>query len=94
MCLFLFKVNVLKRIAVEYSCECFLLHASVDGGVNEITRAWGDVGGIIMYVVQNSKDSMCKISSNWLITVVGEYCSVYILVALFVGGRIWLGGCI
>lgn len=65
------KVNVLKRIAMEYSCECFFLHASMDGGVNEITRAWGDVGGIIMYVVQNSKDSMCKLSSNWLITVVG-----------------------
>lgn len=64
------KVNELKRIAMEYSCDCFLLNASMDGGVNEITRAWGDVGGIIMYVVQNSKVSLCKLSSNWLITVV------------------------
>ncbi|KAJ4723907.1 putative Inositol-tetrakisphosphate 1-kinase [Melia azedarach] len=66
-----YKVSVLKRIAAEYLCDCFLLDASIDGGVNEITQVWGDVGGSIMCVVSNNKGSFRKLSGNWLITVVG-----------------------
>ncbi|KAJ0035061.1 hypothetical protein Pint_26381 [Pistacia integerrima] len=68
------KVIALKRIATEYLCDCFLLDASIDGAVNEINEAWGDNEGSILYVVSENKDAVHKLSSHWLIIVVGEYC--------------------
>ncbi|KAJ0092934.1 hypothetical protein Patl1_27027 [Pistacia atlantica] len=70
-CICLIKVIALKRIATEYLCDCFLLDASIDGVVNEINEAWGDNGGGILYVVSDNKDVVHKLSSHWLIIVVG-----------------------
>ncbi|XP_031272674.1 inositol 1,3,4-trisphosphate 5/6-kinase 4 isoform X2 [Pistacia vera] len=65
------KVIALKRIATEYLCDCFLLDASIDCVVNEINEAWGDNGGSILYVVSENKDAVHKLSSHWLIIVLG-----------------------
>ncbi|KAJ0034149.1 hypothetical protein Pint_26452 [Pistacia integerrima] len=70
-CICLIKVIALKRIATEYLCDCFLLDASIDGVVNEINEAWGDNGGGILYVVSDNKDVVHKLSSHWLIIVMG-----------------------
>ncbi|TXG72968.1 hypothetical protein EZV62_001547 [Acer yangbiense] len=64
------KVSELKRMAVEYSCECFLLNASMDDAVNQISTAWSDVGGSILYVVSHNKDSFRKLNCHWLVIVV------------------------
>ncbi|TXG68168.1 hypothetical protein EZV62_003103 [Acer yangbiense] len=65
------KVSELKRMAVEYSCECFLLNASMDDAVNQISTAWSDVGGSILYVVSHNKDSFRKLNCHWPVIVVG-----------------------
>lgn len=62
----------LKGLAGEYSWECFLLDASEDGAVNEISKAWSGVSGSILFVVSDNKDAFQKLDSRWLIVVVGE----------------------
>ncbi|KAL5733701.1 hypothetical protein ACOSQ2_033393 [Xanthoceras sorbifolium] len=65
------KVSELKRMALEYSCKCFLLDASMDGSVDE-SRAWSDAGGSILYVVSGNKDAFHKLNCHWLIIVIGN----------------------
>ncbi|XP_044465441.1 uncharacterized protein LOC123195698 [Mangifera indica] len=65
------KEIALKRIAIEYLCDCFLLDASVDGAGNELNQAWGNNGGSILYVVSDNKDAFHKLRSRWLIIVMG-----------------------
>ncbi|CAK7325008.1 unnamed protein product [Dovyalis caffra] len=66
------KVGVLKKMAIEYSFDCFLLNdESSIGGVNEITLSWGGTGGKILYLVPSSKkDAFCQLSNlGWIIVV-------------------------
>ncbi|KAK4854691.1 hypothetical protein QYF36_000223 [Acer negundo] len=65
------KVSELKRMGVEYSCECFLLNAFMDDAVNQISTAWSDVGGSILYHVSHNKDSFRKLNCHWLVIFVG-----------------------
>lgn len=64
------KVSVLKKMATEYSFDCFLLddESSVDG-VNEITLSWGGIGGKILFLVPSDKKVAFGQLSNlgWII---------------------------
>ncbi|KAJ6370583.1 hypothetical protein OIU76_028797 [Salix suchowensis] len=66
------KVSVLKKMAKEYSFDCFLLNdeSSVDG-VNEITLSWGDIGGKCLFLVpSDKKDAFGQLSNfGWIIVV-------------------------
>ncbi|KAI5557932.1 hypothetical protein BDE02_17G005100 [Populus trichocarpa] len=66
------KVSVLKKMAMEYSFDCFLLddESSVDG-VNEITLSWGGIGGKILFLVPSDKKVAFGQLNNlgWIIVV-------------------------
>ncbi|GLT73688.1 hypothetical protein SLA2020_455270 [Shorea laevis] len=60
------KVNLLKSVAEPYSCDCLLLSGcSTDAAVGEITCAWGDIRGSILYLAPNL-DALHKISCRCL----------------------------
>ncbi|KDP29550.1 hypothetical protein JCGZ_19263 [Jatropha curcas] len=65
-------VSLLEKIAMQYSFDCFALDAtSTDGGLKDITLAWGGIGGTILYVASNSKkDGFNQLSNLGWITVV------------------------
>ncbi|KDP29548.1 hypothetical protein JCGZ_19261 [Jatropha curcas] len=59
----------------KYSFDCFALDAtSADGGLKDITLAWGGIGGTILYVASNSKkDGFNQLSNlGWITVVIGE----------------------
>lgn len=63
-------------MATQYSYDCFLFNASsVHDSVKDITRAWGDIGGTILYLVSNiNQDNFIQLSNlGWLIVVLGKY---------------------
>lgn len=59
------KESLLRKMATIYSFDCFILKASsVEEDLNEITLAWGDIGGSILYLVSNSnKERFLKLSN-------------------------------
>ncbi|KAG2722344.1 hypothetical protein I3760_02G124600 [Carya illinoinensis] len=64
------KVSLLKMMTATYSFDSFLLNsASIDDAKHEIMLAWGDIGGIILYLVSSEKKEVFPKLSNcgWLI---------------------------
>lgn len=79
-------MSVLKKMAMEYSFDCFLLddESSVDG-VNEITLSWGGIGGKILFLVPSDKKVAFGQLSNlgWIIVVFGEFCLYPFVISMY-----------
>ncbi|XP_065860869.1 inositol 1,3,4-trisphosphate 5/6-kinase 4 isoform X2 [Euphorbia lathyris] len=83
------KASFLKKMATQYSFDCFMLDgSSTDGALKGINFAWGDIGGTILYVVSNDKHGSFNQLSNlgWIIIAVDaegavpcdNSCTIYI----------------
>lgn len=68
------KVNFLKRMALLHSFDSFILNAS---SINEVTLAWADIGGSILFLnSSNNKELFLKLSNcSWLIVALGDNAS-------------------
>ncbi|KAF2288257.1 hypothetical protein GH714_005342 [Hevea brasiliensis] len=66
------KVSLLKKMAMQYSFDCFIFDgSSMDDALKVVTLAWGDIGGTILYLVSNHKTDCFNQLSNlgWIIVV-------------------------
>lgn len=65
-----------------YSVDCFVLDtSSIDAAIHKVMLSWQPVEGSILCVVSDDKkDIFLKLSNcSWLITVLGEYFMVHVL---------------
>ncbi|KAL8129036.1 hypothetical protein V2J09_018191 [Rumex salicifolius] len=54
------KVNLLRKMSIQDSFECFFFCASSpDDVINGTLSTWGDIGGSILYLTSKEKEDVC-----------------------------------